>query len=59
MLFPHTSSLYALPPNFNKEDILFVDGIRYASEMVQISYNRLADALKQLPEEDEPTSIAI
>jgi hypothetical protein len=54
LLFPHTSSLYALPQSLEKKEILYLDGVRYACEMVHISYDRLCESLEKITYEDDP-----
>lgn len=56
LLFPHTSALYALPKNLEKKEILYLDGVRYACEMINLSYDRLCDSLIKLIDEDDPNT---
>lgn len=54
LLFPNSSALYALPRSFEAKEVLYLDGVRYACEMVHISYGRLCTSLEKLPYEDDP-----
>lgn len=45
------SPLRKPPPGLSRRQILLLDGLRYAADMADVSYQRLAPYLQQLPEE--------
>lgn len=55
MLFANKSALLQIPSCADSQDVMYLDAIRYAAEMVELSYNRLCDSLLQLPLVDDET----
>lgn len=48
MLIPEDSPLRLLPMDLSRRQILYFDGIRYAAEMINLSYNRLFAQLMEI-----------
>lgn len=53
MLFHSGSSLLALPQSMDKQEAMYLDAMRLAMEMAELSYSRLCEALIKLPREDD------
>jgi len=53
MLFSEKSALLQIPRSADAEDAMYLDAIRYAAEMVELSFVRLCDSLLRLPVEDD------
>jgi hypothetical protein len=54
MLFTAGSPLLALPQGMDKQEAMYLDAMRFAMEMAELSYSRLCEVLIKLPgEEDE------
>jgi hypothetical protein len=55
MLFDDTSALLRIPSSANAEDVMYLDAMRYAAEMLQLSFDRLCNSLLHLPLVDDGT----
>ncbi len=55
MLFSENSSLLRIPSSADVQDVMYLDAMRYAAEMIELSYVRLCDSLLRLPIEDDVT----
>jgi hypothetical protein len=53
MLFHSGSPLLALPQSMDKQEAMYLDAMRFAMEMAELSYVRLCDALIKLPGESD------
>jgi hypothetical protein len=53
MLFDGDSALKRLPQSVPIEKVMYLDGLRYAAEMVELSYSRLCDGLLAIAREDD------
>jgi hypothetical protein len=51
--FSPESPLYKLPENLNREQGMFLDGIRYASGIADLAYRRLCNTLNELTQSIE------
>jgi hypothetical protein len=52
MLFDGDSALKRLPQSVPIEKVMCLDAMRYAAEMVELSYIRLCDGLLAIADED-------
>ena len=60
MLIPEDSPLRVLPTDLSRRQVLYFDGIRYAAEMINLSYNRLFSQLMEIGATDrEVTTLDI
>lgn len=53
MLFDGDSALRRLPQGTPREEVMYLDAMRYAAEMVELSYIRLCDGLLAIADEDD------
>src|ERR1700722_14623995 len=57
MIISEDSPFRRLPADLNAEQAAFLDGVRYAADMVGLSYERLKLALRKLATEEKPGQV--